>query len=313
MARILRRSPRIQFVDDAAAAHVEADFSEQSTGSVVANLVLVKPGAKPSPRRIVARSCAQASDAAALIIAVSFDPEALTEDRTSIEPGQPVASPSAPTRSTDSERQPQPKPEVSQSPPPADAPGVEAQAAPISGERWTAPLRYRFGVHVAAQGVFGPAPGMLPGVGVYALFGIERDSAWSPAFGLGGMHVGRAGFEEEGGNAAFTLDAATLDVCLLRFGGDTFRLRACGSGLLGRLSVEGTETTNPAGLLNRPFAMAGGAAIASVELGRSLELIGRLAAGSTLVRDSFEFTPTIFHTAGPLTVFASVGVGIHSP
>jgi hypothetical protein len=83
--------------------------------------------------------------------------------------------------------------------------------------------------------------------------------------------------------------------------------------LLGRLAVEGTETRNPAGLLHRPFAMAGAAAIASVQLGATIELVGRVAAGSTLVRDSFEFTPSVFHTAAPVTLLVSVGIGIHSP
>jgi hypothetical protein len=310
--RILRRSPRIRFVDDTTAPQVAAAFAVQPSGSVVADLLLVKPGAKPSPRRIVARSCAQAADAAALIIAVSFDPEALTEDRTGAEPDASMAAPDAggsdteagarPTQDVPADRRPE-----------ASAQELEVAPRPVAPAPGTAPLRYRFGVHVAGQAVFGPAPGVLPGVGVYAMAGVERGSLWAPAFQLGAMHVGRGGFEEEGGRAAFTLDAAALDVCLLRFGGAEFQVRACGSALLGRLSVEGTETRNPAGLLNRPFGMAGGAAIASVQLGSSVEFVGRVAAGSTLVRDSFEFTPSVFHTAAPLTLFVSVGLGIHSP
>jgi hypothetical protein len=308
--RILTRSPRIQFVDDASAPQVEAEFAMQPSGSVVADLLLVKPGSKPSPRRIVARSCPQAADAAALIIAVSFDPEALTEDRTSAEPNSTTAAPEP--RGSDAEARTQPKGDVSEGRgPEASAPGSEL--APLPAATWTAPLRSRFGVHIAGQAVFGPAPGVLPGIGVYALAGFEGGSPWSPAFQLGAMHVGRAGFEEEGGSAAFTLDAAALDICLLRFGTAAFRARACGSALLGRLSVEGTETRNPAGVLNRPFATAGAAAIASVEVGASVELVSRIAAGSTLVRDSFEFTPSVFHTAAPLTLFLSVGLGIHSP
>jgi hypothetical protein len=307
--RILTRSPRIQFVDDASAPQVEAEFAVQASGNVVADLLLLKPGAKPSARRVVARSCAQAADAAALIIAVSFDPEALTEDRTTAEPDLPTAT--SDSGRSDADVRAQPKGDVSEKRGP-EASAPEPDVAPFPATTRTASLRYRLGVHVAGQAMFGPAPGVLPGVGVYALAGFAGEFPWSFAVQLGALHVGRAGFEQEGGSAAFTVDAAALDVCLLRFGTAAFQVRGCGSGLLGRLAVEGTETRNPAGLLNRPFAMAGAAAIASVQLGATIELVGRVAAGSTLVRDSFEFTPSVFHTAAPVTLLVSVGIGVHS-
>jgi hypothetical protein len=210
-------------------------FRRQAGSVSVADLLLIKPGARPSPRRVVARSCAQAADAAALIIAVSFDPGALTEDRTSTEtdlqeaPARPPerAEPAAASRDTSE-------------PPQRDVRAQEEATSPVS-DSWSAPVRYRFGVDVAGQAVFGPAPGSLPGVGVYVVAAIERGGYWSPALQLGGMHVGRAGFEATGGEAAFTLDAVTLDLCVLRFGTGTFHVRACGSGMLGRLAVCKTQ------------------------------------------------------------------------
>ena len=73
LARVAARSPRIQFVDEAAISASVA-LTSSRPGNVVAEVVLAAPGAEPAPRRIAARSCAEASDAIALIIAVTLDP-----------------------------------------------------------------------------------------------------------------------------------------------------------------------------------------------------------------------------------------------
>ena len=72
-ARVAARSPRIQFVDGAAIA-ANVALTSARPGNVVAELVLTAAGIEPAPRRIVARSCAEAADAIALMIAVTLDP-----------------------------------------------------------------------------------------------------------------------------------------------------------------------------------------------------------------------------------------------
>src|SRR5687768_669901 len=64
-ARVAARSPRIQLADDAA---VSARVSVTSTrpDNVIADLVFATAGAEQPPRRFVARSCAEATDAVAL-------------------------------------------------------------------------------------------------------------------------------------------------------------------------------------------------------------------------------------------------------
>ena len=322
IARVLERAPRLQFVEEDSSGRVQAEFTESRDGGVVGRVVLVQPGAMPSTRRVVARSCSQAADAIALIIAVSFDPESVSsanardreasatstsaptaakagankDDRAGAERQSPVSEPSR--------RAERAAPPVSRRTP-VEERGIAA-AEPASAE----PRRLSFVAHVAAQTLLGPAPGVLPGLSLYGLVELGGDSIWWPALLVGVTHVWRAGFEEPGGDASFMLDAATLDLCPVKFEASRWHVRACGSALFGRLSVEGSDTLNPAGALSRPFAMAGGAATVAFRLRSRVELMARLALGSTLVRDSFEFTPVVFHTASPVTVLASVGIGL---
>jgi hypothetical protein len=54
----------------------------------------------------------------------------------------------------------------------------------------------------------------------------------------------------------------------------------------------------------------GGAAVATLDLTELLELTARVAVGANLVRDSFLFTPVVFHEVPALTAAASLGVGV---
>ena len=46
---------------------------------------------------------------------------------------------------------------------------------------------------------------------------------------------------------------------------------------------------------------------------RHVELSARLAAGMTLIRDSYDFGGLTFHRAGAITVAASLGAGLRWP
>jgi hypothetical protein len=324
VARVLERAPRIQFVEDDSSGRVQADFTELRNGDVAGTVVLVRPDATPSTRRVVARSCSQAADAIALIIAVSFDPESVSSATASNGEASATSAstPAAAKARTNDDDRPGAKPQSPAGEPSTQSERVNPPEA-ASGRAGAEELdtataepasararRFSFGAHVAAQTVFGPAPAVLPGVSLYGLVELGGDSIWWPALLIGVMHAWRAGFEEPGGDASFLLDAATLDLCPVKFEASRLHVRACGSALFGRLSVEGSSTRNPAGALSRPFALAGGAAIVALRLDSRVELTARLALGSTLVRDSFEFTPVVFHTVSPVTVLASVGIGL---
>jgi hypothetical protein len=172
--------------------------------------------------------------------------------------------------------------------------------------------RPRFGGGVAGEAVIGPAPDPLPGLSVYVMAALDRDALWSPAAIVRGTHAWTSGLMEGGGTAAFTLDALTLDACLLRVAGSAFEARACVSALYGRLAATGTDTYSPA-MTERPFAAAGAALNFSAGLARLLEITARVGGGASLVRDSFAFSPSVFHRTAAVTVAASVGIGVRFP
>jgi hypothetical protein len=139
--------------------------------------------------------------------------------------------------------------------------------------------------------------------------GLERRTPWSPSILLGATHAWQSGAQEQGGKASFTLDAITFDVCPIRLRLGGIETRSCGSVLVGRFSARGTDTLNQAPESRRPFSVVGGAVVASADLFWLLHASARVAVGANLVRDSFEFTPSVFHTVPASTVAACAGVG----
>jgi hypothetical protein len=277
-ARVAARSPRIQFVDEAA-IYAQVVVTSTRPGNVVAELVLATPGAEQAPRRFVGRSCAEAADAIALIIAVTLDPTLKPQVE------QPV------------EVKPPPPPPAEAQPPPPPAPPPTT--------------RRQYGAFVAGQTIFGPAPAVMPGMAVYAMAALDRESVWSPALFVGATHVWRNDLAEPGGTASFTLDAASVDVCPVRVGQHRLVARPCASALVGRLAASGADADQTASEA-RPFATAGVALTASA--GTTVEVTARVAVGMTLLRDSYYFQgATTFHRADLITVAANLGIGLRWP
>jgi hypothetical protein len=322
VARVQARSPRIRFVDDPGVLGIRAVFTTSHAGAVTGELVLAEPGEPPASRRLVTRSCAEAAEAIALIIAVTLDPTSASEgagaavrlpgasargvaapagrDPATPATGTAAAANAGPRAQPDGDaRAPARKVE-------AEAPAVVAEAAP------QVPSRRHLGVALAGQVLSGPAPGLLPGLGVSFVLGLDREALWSPAVVLGVSHAARSGFVESGGTSAFALDAVTVDACGLRWRSTLVEGRACLASLVGQLSARGTETYSPASSA-RPFAVVGAAASLGLILGERVGVMARLGAGYSLVRDSFEFAPNVFHRAAPLTATASLGLEIRQP
>jgi len=274
-ARVAARSARIQFVDEAA-IYAQVVLTSARPGNVVAELVLATPGAEQPPRRFVGRSCAEAADAIALIIAVTLDPtlKAQAEQPVEVKPPPPTAVPPPP-------------------PPP-----------PVTAQR-------HYGMFVAGQTIFGPAPAVMPGMALYGMAALDRESVWSPALFVGASHAWRNDLAEPGGTASFTLDAASVDVCPLRVGRSQLVARPCASALVGRLAASGADADQTASEA-RPFATAGVALTATA--GTIIEVTARLAVGMTLLRDSYYFQgATTFHRADLITIAANLGVGFRWP
>ena len=297
IARVRARSPRVRFTDDSETVEIRADFAATSAGSVAATVSLAGADAKPSVRRVLGASCGDAADAVALIIAVTLDPSAASREKDEPASEAPVGpeSGSAPAAG---------------SPNSAQSAAMSQPVAPHPAHAPDARGHNSLAVQAAAQALLGPAPKVMPGLALYAMVGIERPALWSPVMLLGASHAWRTSIDEEGGTAAFTLDAASFDACPFRLRWGPVVARPCGSVLIGRLSARGSRTRNPATESGRPFWVVGGAAVATVALSDVVELTGRLAVGANLVRDSFVFTPVAFYEVPAVTAAGSLGIGM---
>ena len=285
LARITVRSRRIRFTDDAGGGPtLRATIAAAPRHGAVGELVVIGPDGRSSSRRVSAPSCAEATDALALIIALMLDPAAAISPA----PMPPVAAPAPPAR---------PKPDLV-APPPPHPPRVGSAG--------------RFDLGIAGEVLFGPSPQPLPGIALSGTAALDREALWSPALVVAWIHAFDSGLAENGGTAGFTLDAANLDVCALRVRATALEARACGSALVGRLVAGGTETYSPTSI-SRPFATLGAAVLVTAGPWRHLEVSGRFGAGASLVRDSFEFLPNIFHRTASVTLSSSLGVGIRFP
>ena len=343
-ARVTARARRIHFDDEQAAGPTVRAVIAHGPHGAVGELVIVQPDGRTSSRRLSAGSCAEATDAIALIIALTLDPlsaaaatAAAASPAPSAATGRPGASapppsapqsgptPPAPTANEPPHRPaeaiPARRPASTQPPENPTRPQREAPPSPSARRESTvvsspaAPpvvTQSRFGGGATGQAIFGLVPGALPGLGVYLIAALDREALWSPAVVLTGTHAWSNGLVETGGTAAFTLDALTLDACPFRLHLAPAEARACGTALYGRLSASGSDTPAQA-TASRPFASAGGALLVSLELGRLFEVTGRFGAGASLIRDSFAFTPAVFHRTAAVTLAAGLGLGVRFP
>jgi hypothetical protein len=312
IARVLSRAPHVRFVDDEAELDVRVRVDAAQTNEVVSEVTLAKRGAQPSTRRVVAASCAEASEAIAVIVAIALGKSASSE-HPAAGTGERAASSDGTERHADSTDGPNPA-----GPDAADRRRASERGAMNPDGLVTTPSkgvesRPRFALQLAAQSFVAPAPGVMIGVGVHARAGVDTPSIWSPALVLGVARAWRSGVEARGGTASFTLDAAILDLCAVRFALASVETRVCASALGGRLRAEGTDTLNSPGAVARPFWVAGGSALFTAPIGARFEVSARLAAGVNLVRDEFKFEPVVFHEVPVVTFAPSVAFGTRFP
>lgn len=321
---VARRSARIRFVSDGSdVTRFRASVRLHDKGDYAAELSVVQASGRRSSRRFVVKSCAEAVDALALVIVMTLDPEsgALREGgaatgasegggdgRAATTGTAGSAGASARSASAGSAGSSAGTAAASSSAKQTSDDQADSGVAPgDEGSSVTSP-RSDLTVGAVAQGLTGPAPSLMPGLAVQALWALERGSAWSPAARISAGYHWLAGVEETGGVASFQLPLFALELCPLRLGPAGVALRPCLLGAVGPLTASGSDTFDPQ-RVTRPFAALGASLIASVDLGEKLQLCGNVGLGASLIPDTFAFSPHVFHEIPGLSALFGLGVG----
>jgi hypothetical protein len=242
-------------------------------------------------RELRAFDCAEALDALALVLAVTLDPgaDASGDAKRAVIPERADSLPARPVPARGAA-----------APTPASEPRTSS----------TTRLSPAFGVLGGLR--FGPAPGVLPGVGAFIGLGLTWGVPDSSLLRLAVTRYRRADFQAEGGAAEFELDSARLGLCPFGFDYGRLSAHACFEGELGELEAQGTRTLG-AEQHARPWRSLGASASFAARPLRELELslVGGLE--HPLVRDRFEFNPRTFHEVGRLSGRLELGLALRIP
>jgi hypothetical protein len=324
IAGVQARTPRVRFVESQGDRQMQVSFERSPTGLIYGELAMVEGSKSTLLRQVSAASCKDAADAMALILAITLDPDGVETvvepSPVESEPGPnvtapPQASETAPQAASQTGDTSEP---VAQLPPTTRlegrqpesvyiAPMDEAPPRQVAGQPWS------FSGLVGGELLFGSAPSLMRGVSVDLLFATQRSTFWSPAVMVGGVAAWSPVSVQSEGDAAFSLQALTVDLCPWRFGGAELELRTCGELLGGRFGATASNTRNSAGTVDRPFVSVGGLGSVHIRPSQHFEIAVRIAALANLVRDEFTFAPRVFHTVAPLTVSFGMLVGFHLP
>lgn len=144
-------------------------------------------GDQSRPRAVAATNCEDLGEAAALLIALSIDPDLETRAAPAAPP-EPAASGAEPEASPEPEPEPPPK-AAAPAPTPASP---EPKPLPVA----SAPLELRFGVGLALWA--GRLPGLAPGVLARVSLGRQRASLSADVGFFPPQHAGIAGSEAGG-------------------------------------------------------------------------------------------------------------------
>ncbi|MDQ2645018.1 MAG: hypothetical protein M3020_14470 [Myxococcota bacterium] len=313
-ARVARRSSRIRFVEPGPGVRrARAELRAAGNELFAATLSLWTDEGRELVRRVRPARCPDALEALSLVLAVSLDPDAELGEAPAPTPAAepegsttteaaPSASASASAAPSGASAKPQPRPE------PAELEGRERESEPEPSGNGA---RYRpfAGVFGSVRG--GPAPGFMPGFGVFAgVLGPGFPSEF--AVRLGVSRHRRSGFRVEQGAAEFELDAVRLELCPigLRLGLAFFH--ACLDGELGELEATGSGLPDSRAA-SRPWRALGGSGWAGLRPWPVLELSLGGGLEHPLVRDRFAFNPEVFHEVGPVGGWLSLGLGLAIP
>jgi hypothetical protein len=117
------------------------------------------------------------------------------------------------------------------------------------------------------------------------------------------------GYDAPGGVANFALDSGTLLLCPVWLQEHRVSVQLCATGEAGRLLARGTETLNGK-TRARPYVAFGAAAAIELDFGRGIAFTSFANGGAPLMRDSFQFSPTVFYEVPMIVVTAGAGVAV---
>lgn len=281
-ARVARRSPNVEVIPGPAPNSIRARLWREGAGRIRAEMIVERADDPPYEREIVARTCDEALEAVAFMIAVALDP---SESPDASPAPVPVEEPSAGATERDDAT-------------PPTTPAAESALVPFLG--------------AGARAVGAAAPKLLLGAEITGGLEWTRGSVWSPALRVVAGWATTGELREVGGTARFSLASATLEVCPLRGLWGSFSLRPCAFGAAGQIQAVGTDTLDPQSV-RRPWWVVGGSLLLTWSPLSRLRLTAAARAGIPGVRDTFEFEPRAFHRAPAWAPSASIGAEVPFP
>jgi hypothetical protein len=323
-ARIGARSSRVVVLEpstsasDAARASVTQVRSEEAASAEFSLRLVLDSGTSLTKRELRVRDCAEANDAAALIIVLWLDEvERARSAANASADASGSGSGAAPAEGNASSADAQPRTQAGA----ADASGGasdsdgsgESSPSDVSGAARADASELAFSLGLLAHGSLGPAPEPLLGPALLVTVGLETKSVLSPELRLTAAYDFALGdTEAAGGSASFRLASATLDVCPVRIGARALEVRPCATGVLGALRAEGRDTVAPESATR--FYSALGASLAGfVGIGSGFGISGSVGVSFPLSRDRFQFAPVVFHQVPAVVGSASLGLSYEFP
>lgn len=315
--RVKQRSDRIAFVSEAPYSGTAKVTVEPTGDAVRVRLSWTREGDSAVGREFKAASCSEALDAAALVIAISFDPSA-PENPSEIggdDPGHASSESATPEANVSSSPSEAPEPAEGSNPsappesrplapPVTDAGAPERQASEPSGSG----AHVVFGSSALIQGISGVAPVAMAGVGLSLEFAFG--AGWlAPQLRLEGVHYFGVTYPTDGGDARFELDSVEVFACPFRLGSERVSLRPCAALTGGRLVASGRDTVS-ASSHTRALWIVGGALALGIRPSPLLLVSADLSVGAPTARDSFQFAPDEFHQVSSILVSGSLGIGV---
>jgi len=338
--RVSARTDRVRFVPRAEQVRLAVRIEARGP-ALRANVTFLAAGEAPVVRRIESRDCNDALDALALVVAISVD-QRWRERAVAAKPAarpRPRPTPRRPAQLPPSSPAPEaPRlapgegsvtlpPSTLAASPPADprvvtlpfpsrpaqpAPAAVVVALPDAAPSWS------WAGGVGARLLSGASPEALLGAELWFRAGWERDSVFSPDFGLSVAHGSGAAVARAEGSVEFSLDAAALELCPLRWGTHRLRLQPCFASTLGWLRASGRQTFRAHSESSPWWTLGGGAqAIASIGV-VTLRLAGGLA--HPLERPGYRFLAAsctaedcaapAFHRVAPVVWSIGFGAGL---
>jgi hypothetical protein len=270
-----------------------------TAGTVSVELRVTRPGGRQSVRSLRAPSCADALEASALIIAITFDPDASVEST--------GADPESHAASGESEDGPGATPAAPQNPnPPSRSAFSSAGSA-----RAELPSTHAWAVGVFGSQLQGVAPRTMTALGVFGAVS-WRHGHYSPGLQARVGQSFSVSLVETDGRATFSAQYASVDACPAGLVFGPASLRACAHLGVVLLHARGTDTFSPRSV-TRPEVALGGELSGALALTPVFGIVASGACAANLRRDRFAFSPTEFYGMPALSWQGSLGLELRFP